>query len=153
MAVPWQTDTASCRSGYRPEYDPFLPTFWPARVPNQVLDWPAYQAAIDPAQPRAARIAAFQTRRSWPDALPGATQEDQVANMVTLFGAMGIAEAMPGVPDDPDLPATMQVTRLHVFPNAAVADTAPLARAAAHRAPSRDGSFMGRFPRLRRPLP
>ena len=34
MAVPWQTDTSSCRSGYIPEYDPFLPTFWPARVPN-----------------------------------------------------------------------------------------------------------------------
>ena len=41
MAVPWQTDTASCRSGYYlgygPRYDPYVPTFWPARVPNQVL--------------------------------------------------------------------------------------------------------------------
>lgn len=37
MAVPWQTDTASCRSGYVPEYDPYLPTFWPHRVPNHVL--------------------------------------------------------------------------------------------------------------------
>ncbi|MFM9745580.1 LodA/GoxA family CTQ-dependent oxidase, partial [Streptomyces brasiliscabiei] len=27
MAVPWQTDTASCRDGYSSEYDPFLPTF------------------------------------------------------------------------------------------------------------------------------
>src|SRR6266540_4881195 len=37
MAVPWQCDTASCRSGYDPDYDPYLPTFWPARVPNHVL--------------------------------------------------------------------------------------------------------------------
>lgn len=154
MAVPWQTDTASCRSGYRPEYDPYLPTFWPARVPNHVLDWPAYQAAIDTAQPRADRIAAFHTRTSWPDALPGATQEDQVANMVTLFGAMGIAEAMPGVPDDPDLPATMQVTRLPIFPKPAPAGLAlAQVRVPGHTAPSRDGSFMGRFPRLRRSPP
>ena len=37
MAMPWQTDAASCRSGYDSTYDPYLPTFWPARVPNQVL--------------------------------------------------------------------------------------------------------------------
>src|SRR5207248_10201689 len=37
MAVPWQTDTASCRSGYVRTYDPYVPSFWPARVPNQVL--------------------------------------------------------------------------------------------------------------------
>ena len=37
MAVPWQTDTASCRAGYPgTEFppDPFIPTFWPLRVPN-----------------------------------------------------------------------------------------------------------------------
>jgi hypothetical protein len=27
MAVPWQTDTASCRSGYLTSYDPYVPTF------------------------------------------------------------------------------------------------------------------------------
>ena len=35
MAVPWQADTASCRSGYPskpPVYAPHLPTFWPARL-------------------------------------------------------------------------------------------------------------------------
>jgi hypothetical protein len=37
MAVPWQTDTASCRSGYDLSYDPYVPAFWPARVPNEVL--------------------------------------------------------------------------------------------------------------------
>ncbi|MDQ3677765.1 MAG: LodA/GoxA family CTQ-dependent oxidase [Actinomycetota bacterium] len=41
MAVPWQTDTASCRSGYYlgygPRFDRYVPTFWAARVPNQVL--------------------------------------------------------------------------------------------------------------------
>ncbi|MEU0688517.1 LodA/GoxA family CTQ-dependent oxidase [Streptomyces uncialis] len=43
MGLPWQTDTASCRSGYEivanigARYSPYLPSFWPARVPNQVL--------------------------------------------------------------------------------------------------------------------
>lgn len=35
MAVPWQTDTSSCRSGYTPDYDPYAPSFWPARVPTK----------------------------------------------------------------------------------------------------------------------
>ena len=42
MAVPWQTDTSSCRSGYAADYDPYLPTFWPQRVPNQVLTQASY---------------------------------------------------------------------------------------------------------------
>ena len=40
MGLPWQADTGFCRSGYTAPgytYDPYLPTFWPARVPNQVL--------------------------------------------------------------------------------------------------------------------
>lgn len=43
MAAPWQCDAASCRSGYQvrsglgPRYSPYLPTFWPAQVPNHVL--------------------------------------------------------------------------------------------------------------------
>ena len=47
MAVPWQTDTASCRSGYVKKYDPYLPTFWPARVPNQVLAEENYNIVMD----------------------------------------------------------------------------------------------------------
>ena len=50
MGLPWQADTAYCRSGYDTAYDPFVPTFWPARVPNQVLTEANYGIAIDPAQ-------------------------------------------------------------------------------------------------------
>ena len=38
MGLPWQADTGFCRSGYPApgySYDPFLPTFWPARVPTK----------------------------------------------------------------------------------------------------------------------
>lgn len=37
MAVPWQSDTSSCLSAYRTYAGEYLPTFWPARVPNDVL--------------------------------------------------------------------------------------------------------------------
>ena len=48
MALPWQGDTAFCRSGYDPDFDPYVPTFWAARVPNQVLTEEDYRKAIDP---------------------------------------------------------------------------------------------------------
>ncbi|HMB03388.1 MAG TPA: LodA/GoxA family CTQ-dependent oxidase, partial [Isosphaeraceae bacterium] len=65
MAVPWQADTASCRSGYDRRYDPLVPTFWPARVPNHVLTLEDYQKAIDPNLPRDQRLAAFRARAVW----------------------------------------------------------------------------------------
>ncbi|MCU0686667.1 MAG: LodA/GoxA family CTQ-dependent oxidase, partial [Polyangiaceae bacterium] len=47
MGLPWQADTAYCRAGYDTNYDPFAPTFWPARVPNHVLTAYDYDAVID----------------------------------------------------------------------------------------------------------
>lgn len=161
MAVPWQTDTASCLSGYQAEYDPYLPTFWPARVPNHVLDEPEYLIAVDPGQPRDARIAAFQTRRSWPGVLPGNTHQEQVDAMVTKFPYMGIAEERPGVVNDPDFPPVMQVAVLPDFdppkPGPVLPPGSRLAHPYAPRptsrrapvgrgyAPSEDGTFMGRI--------
>jgi len=108
MAVPWQTDTASCRSGYERTYDPYLPTFWPARVPNQVLSEENYQKAIDASLPRSTRLAAFQTRDDW-DATLGTIYKKQLEAMVTAFDQQGVVLVRPGVSDDPDLPPTMQV--------------------------------------------
>ena len=51
MAVPWQTDTASCRGGYDKSYDPYAPTFWPARVPNDVLTRESYATVMDDKRP------------------------------------------------------------------------------------------------------
>jgi hypothetical protein len=65
MAVPWQTDTSSCRSAYEPDLDPYLPTFWPARVPNQVLALRSYQTVMDAAAGMARREAAFRERIEW----------------------------------------------------------------------------------------
>ncbi len=63
MAIPWQTDTASCRSGYQKTYDPYVPTFWPARVPNQVLTKANYDIVMDSGQPLGERLAALRQPR------------------------------------------------------------------------------------------
>ena len=108
MAIPWQTDTASCRSGYDRAYDPYLPTFWPARVPNQVLSEQDYNTVMDEALPRAQRLAAFNNRQDW-DRTLGAGYMNQIANMIDGFPDMGIVEVRKGIDDDPDFPRVMQV--------------------------------------------
>lgn len=108
MAIPWQTDTASCRSGYDPEYDPYLPTFWPARVPNQVLSAAHYARVMDESLPRAERLAAFNERMDW-DRTLGVGYPQQLQAMVTHFDRQGIVELRKGVANDPDFPPVMQV--------------------------------------------
>jgi hypothetical protein len=133
MALPWQGDTAFCRSGYEAEYDPYLPTFWPARVPNQVLTEVNYQIVIDPKQTREARIAAFNARDGWLRA-PKGPAPAQMMQMIAQFGSMGIVEARPGVKNDPDIPEVLFVECLpaHLPPGLKAATTlagTPLAEA------------------------
>ncbi|AXE89508.1 LodA/GoxA family CTQ-dependent oxidase [Streptomyces sp. Go-475] len=112
MAVPWQTDTARCRSGYYlgygPRYDPYLPTFWPARVPNHVLTEQDYEEAVDPGRPAEERRAAFERRAVWDRWLPE-DRIEQMNAMVRDFGRLGLVERRTGADDDPELPATMFV--------------------------------------------
>lgn len=108
MAIPWQTDTASCRSGYDPQYDPYLPTFWPARVPNQVLSDDNYRKVMNEKLPREERIAAFNERADW-DRTLGVGYEHQLETMVHHFDKQGIVEVRPGIEGDPDFPPVMQV--------------------------------------------
>ena len=112
MALPWQGDTAFCRSGYNPEYDPYVPTFWAARVPNQVLTEEDYKTAIDTTLPRDKRIAAFNHRASWLRAIDNAGIAEVMMRMIAEFGALGIVEARPGVKNDPDFPEVMFVETL-----------------------------------------
>jgi len=110
MAVPWQTDSASCRSGYDKAYDPYLPTFWPARVPNQVMSPADYEAVMDTSKDLGERLQAFAHRASWFAPL-GLDQPilQQYDRMIHHFGEMGLVEVRPGIPDDPNFPPSMQV--------------------------------------------
>jgi hypothetical protein len=111
MAVPWQTDTASCRSGYIKSYDPYLPTFWPARVPNQVLTNESYEIVMDKNRPLDERITAFANRAAWIRGLGKKSYTDQINNMIRDFGKLGVVEVREG-PGDKEFPATMEVEQL-----------------------------------------
>lgn len=111
MAIPWQTDTASCRDGYNQAYDPYLPTFWPARVPNNILSQDNYDVVVDNALPLVERQKAFNARQLWLDDLPIGPSSDyqaQINSMVDGFGELTVV-----VPKDndtiTDFPTTMQV--------------------------------------------
>jgi hypothetical protein len=113
MAVPWQCDTASCRSGYNKAYDPYVPTFWPARVPNQVLTGQDYDIVMDTQRPLPERQAAFARRADW-DAPLGlkASYVTQINNMIAHFDHLGVVESHPG-PQDGSFPATIEVEDRH----------------------------------------
>jgi len=108
MALPWQADTASCRAGYEAAVDAYLPTFWPARVPNHVLTEDDYATATNADAPRTERVAAFNRRATWYRWLNGAYL-NQITEMITVFHKFGIIEKRAGVENDPDLPAWMFV--------------------------------------------
>lgn len=111
MALPWQTDTASCRSGYLKSYDPYLPTFWPARVPNQVLTSKNYEVVMDESRLQE-RLAAFANRAAWTRLLGTKSYTDQINNMVRDFGNMGVVEVRQGPSDREHFPAVLEVEQL-----------------------------------------
>jgi hypothetical protein len=112
MAVPWQTDTASCRSGYDKTYDPYVPSFWPARVPNEVLTEENYSIVMDPKKPIEERRAAFANRAAWIEPLGSTSYTDQINNMVVHFDHLGVVEERPG-PTDGAFPARIEVEDRH----------------------------------------
>ena len=120
MACPWQTDTASCRAGYEPNYDPLIPTFWPAHVPNTVLTEQDYAIVMNAEKPRQERLAAFNRRASWYRIL-GQNYLQQIANMIDRYGDLGVVEYRPGVLNDPDFPAEMYVESRPYAPGSGLA--------------------------------
>jgi hypothetical protein len=109
MAVPWQTDSASCRSGYTPAYDPYVPAFWPARVPDQVMTRENYDIVMDKHRPLSERRAAFANRAAWIDPLGTTSYTDQINNMIEHFDHLGVVEVHPGPNDTDAFPAVIEV--------------------------------------------
>lgn len=139
MALPWQGDTAYCRSGYDYEYDPYLPTFWPARVPNQVLTEEDYDILCDTRRSMETRIAAFQDRKNWLRQLPATdTPPQQMMYMIAHFGDMGILESRPRPEDMPWLPDQIYVENLTKAKRLEVKHTLMLFREAAEQANNED---------------
>lgn len=96
MAAPWQCDNASCRSGYQvtnglgPRYSPYLPTFWPAQMPNHVLAESDFDIVNDPGKDLQKRRAAFERRAVWLRGLAGSDLKKQQRQMIRDWHLFGI---------------------------------------------------------------
>lgn len=101
MALPWQGDTARCRSGYDPEFNEYLPSFWPAKVPNDVLTEKNYVTYLDTNLSDGARKGAFGERDKWLRAFILENPDNlAVMNaMVKRFDEMGIVQLRPAPSD------------------------------------------------------
>ena len=121
MGLPWHSDSASCRSGYSVATSPVSPTFWPARIPNQVLAEQDYEIVMDSARSLADRRAAFQRRRGWERFIAGPTSQVSINAMITEWYKLGVIAEMPG-PRDGAFPTTMKVESGVGFANEPVFD-------------------------------
>jgi hypothetical protein len=119
MAVPWQTDTGSCLSGYKLYFGQYLPTFWPARVPNDILTAEAYATIMNPKASEDEKVAAFavMNRLKWLRCvvyIPGTDPAQQYPTEVRLenflhdWAEVGIIVRKPG-PQSPLFPELMWV--------------------------------------------
>jgi len=111
MAVPWQADTASCRSGYQygpTPVDPYLPTFWAARVPNHVMPEERYERVLDDSLPLEERREAFFNRAQFFRNIDGATTPETLQHMVDNWYRLGVVTEQPG-PRGRDFPSTFKV--------------------------------------------
>lgn len=108
MAVPWQTDVSSCGAGYETTFSPYLPTFWPARVPNHVLSQRSYEHVRDTSQDLDQRRKYFNLREDWLRAF-SVPFKKKINEFVTEWDKVGIVVPRPGPTDDPSFPTTMLV--------------------------------------------
>ena len=96
LGIPWQTDEASCLSGYNSSNYLSLPSFWAARVPNQVLARESYERLSDPALPAAQKVKHLTYRQFWlRDLNASGAYQDRINNMVKNWHAVGIVAEQP----------------------------------------------------------
>ena len=108
LGLPWHADGASCRSGYIRKISPVLPTFWPARIPTQVLSEADYRIVLDRSRPLAERQAAFRRRRDWERFIARPTRPPTLRLMVDEWWKLGMVAERPG-PGDAEFPRTFKV--------------------------------------------
>ncbi len=76
-----------------PRYSPYLPTFWPAQVPNHVLKLEDFEKVNTPStgSDDSAREEAFERRATWLRGLTG-TMNEQRTQMIKDWAKLGVVE-------------------------------------------------------------
>lgn len=102
LGLPWQTDEASCNSSadYSPSTYLSFPSFWGARVPDQVLSSAAFERArtnvTDPFDdPKLQRLKHALLREDWLRDVRGRTYYERIDKMVQLWATLGMVEPRP----------------------------------------------------------
>ncbi len=95
LGVPWQTDEASCLSGYDTSTYLPLPSFWAARVPNQVLSADSYARMEDAKVNIAQRLKHFDYRQDWLRDF-GVQYEKKINLMIAEWHELGIITRIDG---------------------------------------------------------
>lgn len=105
MGVPWQTDEASCNSGllYSPQLYLSSPSFWGARVPNQVLSQEAFALAMTPGLTPTQTDRHFANRHLWLRDINDRGYLERINQMVSRWWQLGLVEAQE-VPEGSALP-------------------------------------------------
>ncbi len=94
LGVPWQTDEASCLSGYTTSYYLTLPSFWSARVPNYILSADSFARLTDTSMNIAQRLKHFDYRQNW--LRDFSTQNmSRINSMVSRWHELGIIVEHP----------------------------------------------------------
>ena len=110
LGVPWQTDEASCLSGYDPSTYLPLPSFWAARVPNQVLSMDSFKRLSHDDVPTGQRLKHFDYRQDWLRDF-GTSYTTKINSMIAKWHYLGIVtqQESPGSTADGLLPETYWV--------------------------------------------
>ena len=102
MGVPWQTDEASCNSSA--DYSPWtflsMPTYWGARVPDQVFAAANYDraAALDPKRSLVQAHKHFMLRVDWLRDVRETGYDERIAKMVEKWWELGMVLPVPDPP-------------------------------------------------------
>jgi L-Lysine epsilon oxidase N-terminal/L-lysine epsilon oxidase C-terminal domain len=110
LGVPWQTDEASCLSGYEIGTYLTLPSFWAARVPNQVLSERSYTRLMNQNLPPGQRMKHFNYRLDWLRYF-GPSYQTRINDNIEKWDKLGIITKQdgPGDHDEQSLPASLWV--------------------------------------------
>lgn len=100
LGVPWQTDEASCLSDaeYEPSTYLSFPSYWGARVPNQVLSSEAWERVNAQRTNPTQQLKHFSYREDWLRDLKGG-YFTRINLMVENWWALGILQARDATPE------------------------------------------------------
>jgi len=89
LGVPWQTDEASCLSGYDTTLYLPIPSFWAARVPNHILSMDSYNRATKEGLNTGQRLKHFAYRVDWLRDF-SASYVGRINNMIAKWHELGV---------------------------------------------------------------